>query len=86
MSAWTGAPVLATLDASQIPAAPATVAAGVAAGFAAAWAVAANPCPATRFAFNSALLDARRNPDHDYGYSRAFLAAVELVKNLGGLT
>lgn len=79
MAAWTGRPVLALLDAAQIPAVPLTPALhGLAEGFLAALTVAADRSAAAEAGFTRAVQTARQHPD--YGYSREFLAGVELAK------
>lgn len=81
MIAATGRPVLALLDPAQIPLVTApTALAGLTAGVLAAVALAGDHSPAAREAFTASVLDARSNPKRDYGYSRGFLAGVELAK------
>lgn len=78
--ASSGRPYLAMLSASQIPAVPSTSAvAGLRAGFDAACQYAACHTAAARKAFEDALIDARKNPEHDFEYSRAFLRGVVMA-------
>lgn len=82
MIASTGRPVLALLDAAQIPLVTAPSAlAGLTAGVLAAVALAGDHSATARAAFAASVLDARSNPKRDYDYSRAFLAGVELAKS-----
>lgn len=79
MSAATGRPVLARQSPAQIPAiTSATALAGLAAGFLAAVTYSGSHTPAGELAYSMALRDARQN--HDYDYSREFLAGLELAK------
>lgn len=81
MSTSTGRPALALLDASQIPVITAPSALrGLAAGFLAAVALASDRSTIAKTRFEAALMDARRNPAHDYAYSRGFLMGAETAK------
>lgn len=78
--ASSGRPYLAMLSASQIPAVSSTSAvAGLRAGFDAVCEYAARHTEAARKAFEDALVDARKNPEHDFEYSRAFLRGVVMA-------
>lgn len=79
MAAWNGKPVLARVSAKQIPAVSSPSALdGLQAGFMAAIAYAGQHTAIGELRFNGALRDAREQ--HDYGYSRGFLAGVEAAK------
>lgn len=81
MSVMSGRPVLARQSPAQIPAVASRSALdGLAAGFLAAVTYAGSHTEAAELAFNTALRDARENPEHDYDYSRLFLAGLELAK------
>lgn len=75
----TGRPVLARQSPAQIPAVACRSALdGLAAGFLAAVTYAGSRTDAARLVFDAAVRDAREN--HDYDYSREFLAGLELAK------
>lgn len=79
--AWSGNPALAMISPAEIPAVASRSALdGLAAGFLAAVTYSGARTDAGRRLLDLAVVDARRNPDHDYDYSRAFLDGIEAAK------